>query len=272
MAKAEKQSYLLTSVGFFNQFVTSLACIAVSGWLFHSSLEVQVRAKAALDWASYQLMEAAYSMAWWSLLGLLSSSCCALQILLNLFSFGCAGFNTWLGPMRPTFIALTLAVQITAWCIAWNRPYQWLSMAASSTVTASLTLLPELLALRARAKMGSGLVPEQNSGLEDETPCFQATFTFTNFGCISCVNTVHNSLVNIPGVYSAAVSLPNQTAVVLFRSDSILAAKEFCVGIAQTLKGAGFPTVEQYEGGTGGDRMSNFALRETRTSSAGKTE
>ena len=47
----------------------------------------------------------AHHMAWWSLLGLLSSACCVLQIILNLFSFGCAGFNTLLGPVRPPLIA-----------------------------------------------------------------------------------------------------------------------------------------------------------------------
>ena len=33
--------------------------------------------------------------------GLLSSSCCLLQILLNFLSLGCAGFNKLLGPLRP---------------------------------------------------------------------------------------------------------------------------------------------------------------------------
>lgn len=38
--------------------------------------------------------------------GLLSSSCCVLQLLLNALSVGCAGFSA-LTPYRPLFLALT---------------------------------------------------------------------------------------------------------------------------------------------------------------------
>eukprot|EP00957_Ditylum_brightwellii_P175711 13378838-Ditylum_brightwellii.AAC.1 len=79
-------------------------------------------------------MATAHRWAWWSLLGLLSSSCCALQILLNLLSFGCAGFNTALGPLRPTFLALTVAVQISAWSVAYSRPWQWAPTALSTAL------------------------------------------------------------------------------------------------------------------------------------------
>jgi hypothetical protein len=38
--------------------------------------------------------------------GLLSSSCCVLQLALNALSFGCAGFSA-LTPYRPLFLAAT---------------------------------------------------------------------------------------------------------------------------------------------------------------------
>lgn len=38
--------------------------------------------------------------------GLLSSSCCVLQLFLNALSVGCAGFSA-LTPYRPLFLALT---------------------------------------------------------------------------------------------------------------------------------------------------------------------
>lgn len=53
--------------------------------------------------------------------GLLSSSCCALQLLLNLLAslnilhVGCAGFNTVLGPARPMLRGMTLLVLAQLW-------------------------------------------------------------------------------------------------------------------------------------------------------------
>ena len=32
---------------------------------------------------------------------------CFISIILNLFNLGCAGFNTYLGPLRPAFLAAT---------------------------------------------------------------------------------------------------------------------------------------------------------------------
>ncbi|CAF3179203.1 unnamed protein product [Rotaria socialis] len=40
--------------------------------------------------------------------GLLISSCCVIQLFLNLFGIGCAGLNTLLFPYRPLFISLTV--------------------------------------------------------------------------------------------------------------------------------------------------------------------
>ncbi|KAL5475889.1 hypothetical protein EMCRGX_G025766 [Ephydatia muelleri] len=38
--------------------------------------------------------------------GLLASSCCVIQLVLNLFSFGCAGFNIVLQPYRPVLLSV----------------------------------------------------------------------------------------------------------------------------------------------------------------------
>ncbi|KAL6063341.1 Mercuric transport protein MerT [Balamuthia mandrillaris] len=40
--------------------------------------------------------------------GLLASSCCVVQLLLNALSFGCAGFNTVLEPYRPVLFWLAM--------------------------------------------------------------------------------------------------------------------------------------------------------------------
>merc|ERR1719198_2078050 len=98
------------------------------------------------------MMDAADSLAWWTLLALMSSSCCALQLLLNLFSFGCAGFNTVLGPARPFLLALTLLTQTLVWHAALTGRGPTLIRAAvgGTLVSAALTFLPEALELYMR--------------------------------------------------------------------------------------------------------------------------
>merc|ERR1712188_357460 len=55
------------------------------------------------------------------LAGLLGSSCCILQLGLNVLSvfdivhIGCAGFNVILGPLRPYLRALTLTWLVVLW-------------------------------------------------------------------------------------------------------------------------------------------------------------
>ena len=45
------------------------------------------------------------------LLPLLSSACCGVQLLINALvgAGGCAGFNKWLGPLRPYFLGAMLS-------------------------------------------------------------------------------------------------------------------------------------------------------------------
>ena len=93
--------YLVWEEGFGVRFAGTAVLLAAvafgasrstSAWLI--GMEMQGRVQATLQMFAHRLEL-------WSLLGLLSSSCCALQLFLNLFSVGCAGFNTFLGPIRP---------------------------------------------------------------------------------------------------------------------------------------------------------------------------
>lgn len=81
------------------------------------------------------------------LLALLASSCCALQLVLNCFSMGCAGFNTVLGPWRPFFVAMAVSGQVCMWR-GIERPDIQLAQAYCATaVTVFITLMPEVLYL-----------------------------------------------------------------------------------------------------------------------------
>ena len=81
--------------------------------------------------------------------GLLSSSCCLLQLLLNALSWfnvmhvGCAGFNKILGPPRPYLRTITFGWLGLCW---YNTPSKrrW-TMLRATLVTMTLMFLPEML-------------------------------------------------------------------------------------------------------------------------------
>lgn len=165
-APPKKKAYLITDDGFGRKLMLNLLFISSLGAACYHTQAVYEVGFETYGWFNEQMMGAAHRMAWWSLLGLLSSSCCALQILLNAFSFGCAGFNTTLGPLRPTFVALTLLVQATSWHVALPRPWQWAPTAATTLLAATLTLLPEALALHTawREKQQQRELEKQDGG------------------------------------------------------------------------------------------------------------
>ena len=107
MAKA----HLLSSPGFLPRLLYNVVALAAL-W---SAPFVRSAAYGAYDGAKLQSLDAASSYGAWAVVGLLSSSCCALQLVLNAFSVGCGGFNSYLGPLRPSFIALAIAAQAAAW-------------------------------------------------------------------------------------------------------------------------------------------------------------
>ncbi|KAF9179657.1 hypothetical protein BGZ51_006751, partial [Haplosporangium sp. Z 767] len=84
-------------------------------------------------------------------LGLLSSSCCVIQLILNAFSIGCAGFSL-LTPFRPLFLSLTLLLIIYTFF-----KHGWSSRATTLTVTASLilALTPEMVSVVNRSSANS---------------------------------------------------------------------------------------------------------------------
>jgi len=120
------------------------------------------------------------------LLPLLSSSCCAIQILLNVLAggVGCVGFNSVLGPLRPYFISLlivtssssrTFASLVLNWCIA---------------------LMPEIVYLVNQRQI---FTQNQTSG-DFSQPLdhwgYEATIhlKIKDMGCAACVNKINESM------------------------------------------------------------------------------
>jgi len=102
------KSHLLWSPGFLRR---TASCALVLGALVAAVERDPTCARwiaAAHAAATERLLRGAHALEWWAALSMLSSACCVLQLLLNALSFGCAGFNAWLGPLRPGFIAVPL--------------------------------------------------------------------------------------------------------------------------------------------------------------------
>ncbi|KAG0222332.1 hypothetical protein BGW42_006681 [Actinomortierella wolfii] len=77
------------------------------------------------------------------LMGLLTSSCCIIQLVLNAFSIGCAGFSV-LTPFRPFFVSLSIAMIVyNIFQYGRSRPLQTL---ITVLIVATLSISPELVA------------------------------------------------------------------------------------------------------------------------------
>ena len=239
-----KKEHLIWEVGFARRFFLSLTvCAAVllaakhsqEAWL--QGMVFQARLTGWLMWLSHR-------MEWWSVLGLLSSSCCVLQLLLNVFSFGCAGFNTWLGPLRPLMLAITVSLQASMWRVALTGRGERLLVSATgaTALTAALSLLPELLHLYihrhdASAKRGGAAAAAAAAGAE---MCFRVE----GMGCTACTAKVQRTVEALPGVAGCSVQLEGGEAVV--RLDEVAAvdarmASALQRSVASALKEAGFP-------------------------------
>ena len=262
--KEKKQQHLMTDKGFMFRLVINLLAMSI---ILLGCILIQPMQDVAVDAFYYiqaRMLATANRFAWWSILGLLSSSCCAIQILLNAMSFGCAGFNTVLGPLRPTFVAFTIVAQIGSWYVAYryiNQPSysQWTSPVAASTMLSfGLTLLPEFLAWRVNQHMQMSSKQKTIRRQEPQNSTLTLQFQLSTMGCISCVETVSRVLDGIKEVQSHRVVLEDGFAEVAmeamegtFAQDSIIKIDEATfesnkhhlswMYIAEQLDAAGFP-------------------------------
>ena len=131
------------------------------------------------------------------LLPLAASSCCLLQLGINLLAGGCAGFNTMLGPIRPYCLSLLLYLTLTSHTTRISMIFlRWF-----------VALLPELLdvwniylehqqqQMKVQSlddKMVTACETSNNTLLQP----LQATITLSipTMGCVACINTIDSSL------------------------------------------------------------------------------
>ena len=172
-----------------------------------------------------ELMIRATSLGWWSLVSLLSSACCALQLILNLMSVGCAGFNTVLGPVRPFFLSLAFCGQLFMWSQL-KLDSQYPQAVKASVLTCIVSFMPEFLYVYNRVRGSSHPMTTSSIGGSSSVndSCTSSVKRETirikleNMGCIACVNTITNVLTACSGVEHVNVRLDDGEADVSIRT------------------------------------------------------
>ena len=174
-----------------------------------------------------QLMIRATSLGWWSVVSLLSSACCALQLILNLMSVGCAGFNTVLGPVRPVFLSLAFCGQLFMWSQL-KLDSQYPQAIKASMLTCIVSFMPEFLYVYNRVRgsstamatdsTGSSIGSSTGSSIGSSSASDKMIrIKLENMGCIACVNTITNVLKACSGVVHVHVRLDDGEADVSIR-------------------------------------------------------
>ena len=180
-----RDAYLLWSPGFRARLAASMAVLC--GGLLLAARTPVIRALCANveEGLRLSLMHHAHRLALWSVLSMLSSSCCLIQLLLNAFSIGCAGLNTYLGPLRPSLLALTLVLTSLSWGNAINSPvFPWKTSVLTTVLALGQSFLPEFLYLfnSARTRAGPRDAGDGEANL--------VTLGLTGLGCSACMTAV----------------------------------------------------------------------------------
>jgi hypothetical protein len=120
------------------------------------------------------------------ILPLLSSSCCLLQLVINVLvgSSGCAGFNTVLGPFRPYFLSFLAYLNL------FSRP-----QAPEALLRYSIALMPEFLhfwnrLVSSQWRRSHSMTLQQNRGSISAT----VQVDIPTMGCVACINKIESSL------------------------------------------------------------------------------
>ena len=138
--------------------------------------------------------------------GLLGSSCCAVQLTINALAplginllaplglQGCAGFNTYLGPLRPYTRGATATFLALRWASARNKSKQRRVLLLSTVLAAGLTYMPEMLLLAG----ATAIAPPTDGAYYIDVP-------IGSMGCEACQHQVRSVMLGSSGVVDARV-------------------------------------------------------------------
>ncbi len=173
------------------------------------SMKVQNKEEAALkdETSLHEEMKDENNLTRGIVAGLLSSSCCLLQLLLNALSWfnvihvGCAGFNKLLGPPRPYLRTITFGWLGLCW---YNAPSKRRgTMLRATLVTIALMFLPDILEVwdSTHPIIRHSLMVSPSMKVQ----WVERQFVVHNMGCEGCQSAVRNLLELSPHIEMAQV-------------------------------------------------------------------
>lgn len=179
--------YLLWSPGVFRKTVVSifvLLALRVASTPFQSQLAGLATSSSSSPFGFVlQVL----------VLPLLSSACCGIQLAINALvgAGGCAGFNKYLGPLRPYFLSVLFVSTATTFPAHHSRTadVQWLQR---TLLRWCVALMPEMVQLwnvyvaeRTRRRRNEMKVGDVVATIE---------LTIPTMGCVACINKIDSSM------------------------------------------------------------------------------
>ncbi|KAG2218168.1 hypothetical protein INT45_006220 [Circinella minor] len=149
---------------------------------------------------------------------LLSTSCCIIQLLLNAFSYSCAGFSIFT-PHRSYLTATTfILLSVQFYKNGWENRRVW----TTTFLSLLLMMTPELVAY-----VNTTIITTNNTTTIDSV-----MLHLNGLGCIACGNRIKNALVAVDWVESASVFFDNSSAFIQYKASDLETNKN---NIATTL-------------------------------------
>ncbi|KAG7363285.1 hypothetical protein IV203_026645 [Nitzschia inconspicua] len=184
--------YLIWSPGFVMKFFWASASL----WGIHMlQWDTQLSKVVTQQWkgisAAFPLLSSrlATSAAPNVVLPLLSSSCCLLQLLINVMvgAGGCAGFNSILGPVRPLFLAILVSLNLHTGASLRQSLFRY-----------SLALMPEGVHYWNEYRKRQWTLTAERAEATLDRPRVRATIMvdIPTMGCVACINKIESSLRN----------------------------------------------------------------------------
>jgi len=225
-----KDAWLVWSPGVPVRIAASYVFVAVALAVLARSPAQHAVERAAVA-TQEALLHGAHRAGWWTLLSLLSSSCCVIQLALNMLSVGCAGFNSILGPARPIFLACALHARVLLRRAAVAAPgvdprVRQMNVYGGALAVA-VAFAPEAVALVAKLRRRRS---------SDVAGAASLTLDLPSMGCVACVDAVSRAVRSVPGVVDASVSVGSATVSVKVAPSEAMAAS-----ISEAVRRAGFP-------------------------------
>ncbi|KAI9498149.1 hypothetical protein BDB00DRAFT_500769 [Zychaea mexicana] len=130
---------------------------------------------------------------------LLSSSCCIIQLLLNIFSYSCAGFAVFT-PYRSYLTSTTLIfLSLLFFKSGWKSRRAW----TTTMISLLLMVTPEIVSW---LNIGSTTTIETSSTM--------VLLHLDGLGCLACANRIKNALAAVDWVESVSVFFDNSSAII----------------------------------------------------------